>query len=542
METKFDIIIIGAGPNGLQAGAYLCKAGEKVLVLERRYEAGGGLWTEETTCPGFFHSTHAVYMMMTDFAPVYKDLQLEEQYGVHHIHPDLVWAMPFSDGRCLCVYKDVERTCKSIAQFSEKDAESYMEFYQFTKKCVDEFIGPATYMPPAGALDQIVLLKKLEFGKEMGEWSEMNAMDIINKKFENDRVKAMILYLTTHWGVRYDMNAIGYLVLLYFNRAHNYKLVKGGSHMVAQALNKIIHQNKGLVKNNQRIKRIIVESGEAKGVEMEDGIVYEAAKAVISTIDPQQTFLELVGEDNLENAALVDKMKKWKWEAYSLLGVHSALDEKPRFTAAASNPEVNSAEIYILGYESLKDLTDYIDAIYAGEIPENIGFNCCFPSIHDPSLAPEGRCVSQISAMMPYDLKEGGAEKWHNFKFRQEMADRCQGVLERYAPNITKDKILQTHISTPLDCENMFADMVKGSIKQGMYQPLQMGFLRPHEECSRHRTPVKNLYIGGSCVYPGGCVIWGPGYLAANRVAEDYGIERWWKEPESITKLKELGF
>ena len=88
----------------------------------------------------------------------------------------------------------------------------------------------------------------------------------------------------------------------------------------------------------------------------------------------------------------------------------------------------------------------------------------------------------------------------------------------------------------------MFVNMKKGSIKQGMYQPLQMGFLRPHEDCSHHRTPVKNLYLGGSSVYPGGCVIWGPGYLAANRVAEDYSIEKWWQEPEGIVKLKDLGF
>lgn len=541
METKYDIIIIGAGPNGLQAGAYLSKAGEKVLVLERRYECGGGLWTEETTLPGFFHSPHAIYMMMVDFAPIYKDFNLEQEYQVRHIHPDLIWAMPFADGRCLCIYQDVERTCKSIARFSQKDAESYHEFYQFTKKCVDEFIGPATYMPPVGALDQIVLLQKLEFGPEMGEWSEMNALDIINKKFESDQVKALLLYLTTHWGVRYDMSALGYLVLLYFNRAHNYQMVRGGSHMVAQALNKIIHQHKGLVKNNQRIKKIIVEGGEAKGVEMEDGVVYEASKAVISTIDPAQTFVELVGEDKLD-APLANKMKGWQWEAYSLLGVHSALDEKPRFTAAASNPEVDNAFIYILGYETLRDLTDYIDAIYDGAIPDNIGFNCCFPSNHDQSLAPAGRCVSQISAMMPYDLKEGGAEKWYQYKFREKMAEKCLAVLERYAPNINADKILQTRISTPLDCENMFADMRKGSIKQGMYQPLQMGYLRPHEDCSQHRTPVKNLYLGGSCVYPGGCVIWGPGYLAANRVAEDYGIEKWWQEPDSIKKLKDLGF
>ena len=120
MDTKYDIIIIGAGPNGLEAGAYLSKAGLKVLVLERRYECGGGLWTEESTLPGFLHSTHAVYMMMVDFAPVYPDFRLEEDYKVHHLYPDLQFAMPLSDGRCVCIYKDIDRTCKSFAAIFPK--------------------------------------------------------------------------------------------------------------------------------------------------------------------------------------------------------------------------------------------------------------------------------------------------------------------------------------------------------------------------------------------------------------------------------------
>src|SRR4030042_3124615 len=99
MDTNYDFIIIGAGPNGLQTGAYLSKAGQKVLLLEQRYECGGGLWTEESTYPGFLHSTHAIYMMMVDYAPVYKDFRLEKDYLVRHIHPELVFAMPFSDGR-----------------------------------------------------------------------------------------------------------------------------------------------------------------------------------------------------------------------------------------------------------------------------------------------------------------------------------------------------------------------------------------------------------------------------------------------------------
>ena len=83
--------------------------------------------------------------------------------------------------------------------------------------------------------------------------------------------------------------------------------------------------------------------------------------------------------------------------------------------------------------------------------------------------------------------------------------------------------------------------MQEGTIKQGAYSPFQMGFLRPNEECSLNRTPVKGLYLAGACCYPGGCVIWGSGYLCAQHVVEDYGIEKWWKEPEIVTRLKESG-
>ena len=114
--------------------------------------------------------------------------------------------------------------------------------------------------------------------------------------------------------------------------------------------------------------------------------------------------------------------------------------------------------------------------------------------------------------MSPYELKNGGSEKWLNYKFRQEMAEYQLATLQKYAPNMTKDKVLWTYITTPADIQNKFANMVRGSYKQGMYHPLQMGFLRPNQDCSHNTTPVKNLFLGGASVFPGGCVIWGPGW------------------------------
>ena len=68
-----------------------------------------------------------------------------------------------------------------------------------------------------------------------------------------------------------------------------------------------------------------------------------------------------------------------------------------------------------------------------------------------------------------------------------------------------------------------------------------MGYLRPNEECSQHITPLKNLYVCGASTFPGGMVIFGPGYNAANVIAAELGIEKWWQEPEMVTRAKEKG-
>lgn len=538
-EKRYDVVIIGAGPNGLAMGAYLSKAGLKVLLLEKRHETGGGLTSEEVTLPDYIHNTHAIYMMMVEYAPIYADLELEAKYGVKHIQPSLQFALPLANGKCLCLYSDVEKTCNSIAKFSKKDADSYRELYHLAKRVVDRFIAPATYAPPVPALDQLVKIQQTEIGREISEFTEKTPKGIVDEYFENEHVKTLMLYLATKWGVSYDQGAMGYLPILYLNRASNYRLVAGGSHMVAQALHKIVHENGGRVWTNQFIKRIIVDGDTAKGVELEDGTTILADKAVVSTIDPKQTFLKLVGKSNLD-PEFTEKIEGWMWEKYTLMPLHLALVEAPNFTAAASDPEINRAFIYVLGYESPDDLIKEYDSVYAGKLTTPARFDCSFPSIHDPLQAPKGRHSGVLTRFAPYRLN-GDAQKWYSLKFKEEVAEQYLVTLQKYAPNMTRDKILWHYISTPIDIENKFLNMVEGSYKQGLYHPFQMGYLRPNEECSQYRTPIKSLYLAGSCCYPGGCVLWGAGYNATNALAEDLGIKKWWPEPQMITSARKEG-
>jgi len=535
--AKYDVIIIGAGPNGMATGAYLAKAGKKVLLLERRLEAGGGLATEEVTLGHFYHNTHSIYHMMVDYAPVYQDFKLEEEYLLKHVYPPLQFTMLFKDGKSLCLYADVEKTCQSIAQFSQHDSDAYREFYHKVNQYTDDYLAPATYLPAQPSLMAAAHLESTDWGNDLMSYSSKSPKQVIEELFEDEHIRAMWLYLLCHWGVQHDMQGLGYLMLLYFNRATHYQLVVGGSHMVSQAIGKVIVENGSMIWGSQRIKKIIIENGTAKGVEMEDGRILEA-DIVVSSIDPYQTFFKYVGEDNLE-LDFAERLRDYQWEKWSILTVHLALDATPNFTAAASNPDINQSLVYILGYDSPDDLVRHWDAISKGETCENEGLECCFPTVHDPSQGPPGKHTGLISQMAPYEL-QGGVEQWYNFKFKQEQVAKRLETVARYAPNI-KDSVLWHSIGTPLDTENKFQDMVKGSYKQGAYLPLQMGFNRPNEFCSRYRTPIKNLYLCGSCVHPGGMVIWGPGYNAANAIAEDLGIERWWSEPECVRQAREKG-
>jgi len=537
--TKYDFIIIGGGPNGLTVAAYLSKAGQKVLVLEKYLEVGGGLATEEVTLGGFIHNTHCIYHMMVDYAPVYKDLELEK-YRCKHVYPPLQVVMPFTDGKALCLYSDVDRSCDSIARLSPKDAETYREVYHKFNTYMDEFLAPATYARPVPALEQVPALERTAIGREISELTPKSPKTIVDELFENERVRTLMLYLACHWGLEYDVEGIGYLVPLMLNRPVNTRLCLGGSHRLSNALARVIQEpGGGHLRGSIKIKRIIVEDGTAKGVELEDGTVYEAEKAVVSSIDPHQTFLKLVGEENLPQH-FVDRIKDWNWEKWSLFSVHLALEEAPKFAATNGDHDINNALMYVLGYETPEDLIDHWQAIARGELPSKVGFNCAFPTVHDPSQAPPGRHTGVISEMAPFNLKEG-AEKWYDLKFKEEHAELCLATLRKYAPNMA-DKILWTYIVTPLDFSNKYADMVQGSIKQGAYQPLQMGYLRPNEECSYYRTPVEHLYICGASCHSGGLVVFGPGYNAVNTIAEDLGIEKWWSEPEYIAEARGKGY
>ena len=529
-ESEWDVIVIGGGPNGLMTAAYLAKAGVKVALIERRYEIGGGLVTEEILFPCYYSNAHVIYHLMVDYMPVIRDFDLDN-HGMAWVKPNLQTAMVFGDGGSLLLTRMVEDTRDSFMRYSVKDAVAFGKVMRTWRRIVDEIIAPLTYLPAMSPMDLSVTLDKTDVGQELLELSEKSPYEIITENFENDRIRALLLYVSCMWGLDPRETGTGLFVPLLLCRGINKCYCYGGSHKFAGALAREIVAAGGTILDMCEVSNIITQNGKAIGVETKEGRTLKA-KAVISSLDPHTTFLDLVGRENLPGT-LKESVEGWVYDKWSFYTLHVASKEKPHYKA--EEPWANESFMTIFGIESTDQLLAHWDNVVAGKIGNNFAGHSTCESFFDPHLvhSPWGGHVSFFQMHAPYDI-EGGWEK-RSPELQEAVLDKWQKV----APNFTRDKIIDTNAETPEDIEIRFPNMRRGSIKHGDYRPTQLNTFRPNIECSNHSTPIEGLYVCGVSTYPGGLVLGGSGYLAANKVAEDLGVKKWWKptpEMERFTK------
>jgi phytoene dehydrogenase-like protein len=532
LESNFDVIIIGGGPNGLMTAAYLAKSGLKVVVIERRYEIGGGLSTDEILWPCYYSNDHVIYHMMVDYMPVIKDFDLDV-HGLSWVKPNMQAAMVFEDGQSLLLTRMIEDTRDSFMRYSHRDAEKFGVIMRDYRRMVDELIAPMTYIPAMSTMDLMMLLEKSEIGKKLAEIAEMSPLEIITSNFENDRIRAFLLYISCMWGIDPNETGTGLFVPLLLCRGMNKCYCFGGSHKFASAMGREIIKAGGTILDRCEVTKIIMEGGKAVGVETLEGRTVKA-KVVISTLDPQTTFLKMVGAKNLPGT-LKESVEGWVYDKWSFYTLHLATQEQPVYKA--EEPWASESFMTIFGFESMDQLLEHFKTVIGGKLNTKImGGHATCESFWDPHLvrAPWGGEVSFFQMHAPYDL-DGKKENWD--KRGPEIKEAVLKKWQKVAPNFTKDKIINSLAETPVDIEIRFPNMKRGAIKHGDYRPTQLASMRPNLDCSNHRTPIKGLYVGGVSTYPGGLVLGGSGYLAANRVAEDLGAKKWWKPTKEMEKF-----
>jgi phytoene dehydrogenase-like protein len=525
-ESDWDVIIIGAGPNGLMTGAYLAKAGAKVVVIERRYEVGGGLATEEILFPCYYSNMHAIYHMMVDYMPVIQDFNLDK-HALVWIKPNLQTAMVFGDGSSLLLTRMVEDTADSIHKVSHKDAVAFGKLMRAWRRMVSEIIGPSTYLPPMPPVDLMVALQRTEIGRELLELNERSPLQIMTDAFENDRVRALMLYVSCMWGLDPKETGIGLFVPLLLERGMNKCYCYGGSHKFAGALSREITRNGGLILDACAVSKIIMQNGRVAGVETLEGRTLRS-KVVISSLDPHTTFFDFVGRESLP-VTLKETVEQWKYDKWSYYTLHLVSKEQPKYQC--DDPWASESFMTIFGFESTDQVVSHWNNVMGGKVGGDFGGHSTCESFWDPHLVrmPGGH-VSFFQMHAPYEI-EGGWDK-RSKELQEAILDKWQ----RAAPNMSRENIMLTNAETPVDIEIRFPNMRRGAIKHGDYTPMQLSYNRPNIECSTSKTPIEGLYLCGASTFPGGMVTGGPGYVAANKVAEDMGLKKWWKPTPAMEK------
>jgi phytoene dehydrogenase-like protein len=351
-------------------------------------------------------------------------------------------------------------------------------------------------------------------------------------------LKTAILYLGTMYGMDPD-GGLGFLLPLFYNRILRSSIISNGSHQLAGSLARFANNNGVTLERAAPVAKILCDGTKAVGVRLESGDEV-FAKKIVTTTDPQMTFLDMVGEDvcNKASPTLVDQTKAWEWESTSTLNVHYALDRRPEHTAGAFDPDADRALVKIMGVETVDELLAHIDGVRGGQFGL-VGAGMTLTDF-DPMQAPidvePGSAVACWETLAPYDNAEGD---WDDLS--EGYAKQILDSWAEYAPNLADATVIRSYVNHPRYIEAKLPNMKRGSIKHGAYVTTQMLSNRPNVDCSSHRTPIENLYLAGASVWPGGMVLLAGGYNAAGVVADELGIDRWWEEPDFVVAAREQG-
>lgn len=533
--SEFDVVIIGAGHNGLTCAGYLARAGVKVKVVERRPIVGGAAVTQEFY-PGYKNSTLSYVVSLLN-PKVIKDLELE-RFGLELIKRESGMFSVLPEGRHLIISRDQQETYEQISKFSKKDAEAHLEFEREIDELAMIFRKIAMERPPNANGNWSELWGAIKTGNRLRKLSRNHQQKLIDimtlslgeyldRWFESDEVK----------GYYAGDGSIGCFVHPYasgtaYNLLHhafgkiNDQLgswwhSKGGMGAITQAMKASAEAYGADIQTDAPVKSVVLDRGDeasnpsqACGIELEDGTVIKAKK-VIANCTPYVLFCQLLDMGDVPGE-FGQRMHKYRYGSGSMR-VNVALSELPKLTALKGSErgetQLNRSVNFTPSIRYLEKA--YHDARVRGFARQPfISMN--IPTLLDDSLAPQGHHVASLFCQhfnpnLPDDLD------WDAVK--DEAVDAIFEVIQEHAPNF-RESIIGYEALSPKDLEKEYG-LTGGDIFHGAMQLNQLYSSRPALGHADYRMPVKNLYLCGAGAHPGGGVTGVPGMLCAKEVMKD---------------------
>lgn len=525
----YDVVIIGAGHNGLVCAAYLLKAGYSVLLLEKRSVPGGAATTEESLpeeAPGFKFNLCAIDHEFIHLGPVVEELELEK-YGLEYLYCDPVVFCPHPDGKYFLAHKSIEKTCAEIAKYSPRDAQKYAEFADFWQRLLKGII-PFFNAPPKSVID---ILGNYDLPKIKDLFSVVglsnktldllrtmlsSAEDSLNEWFDSEFVKAPLARLASELGAPPSQKnlAIG-AIMMAMRHDPGMARPRGGTGALTQALVNLVQALGGKILTDQHVEKVLVEDGRAVGVRVQGGTEYRATRGVISNIDARRLFLRLVDPADADDADpdLRERLdRRIVNNNETILKIDCALSEAPRFEHHQHKDE------YLIGSVLIADSVKQVETAHhdpsMGKIPDaDPSMYVVVPTMLDPSMAPEGKHTLWIEFFAPYRIEglegTGFNETGWTDELKNQVADRVIDKLAEYAPNV-KRSIIARRVESPAELGQRLG-AYNGNYYHVDMTLEQMLLFRPLPELANYTTPIEGLYLTGAGTHPGGSISGMPG-------------------------------
>jgi phytoene dehydrogenase-like protein len=493
LTGHYDVLIVGAGHNGLVAACYLAGAGLKTCVLERYREVGGAAFSEEYV-PGYTFSTGS-YVLSLMPRSIIDDLDLLNE-GVEFIERNPRFFAPFPDGSSLTYWNDHAMWLDDIRRIFPKDASAWDHYDAVLERAcqvMDQYIlrRPPFWSEVASQFkspEEAMIFQKFYLG---------SAADIAEYFFESEQMRAIVAASGVIGTFRGPRDAgTGYVKLFHSmgmatGHRGRWTYVKGAMGSITRALATVARKRGADIRTSSDVEQIIVRNPRASGVALSSGEEI-TANVVLSNADPKRTYLKLVPSEEVpeDHRRAVEQIKIDS----PVMKINIAVEELPRFKALGDDPQRqrqgSTGGLFIVpSIDSMQ--TAYEDA-RRGRLSRKPYMNVHMQSAVDPSVSPPGKhTISIFTQYFPYNLKDS---TWEDT--RDEIARGVIAEFGEYAPNIP-DAIVGMQVLGPPDLEARFG-LTAGHIFHGELVPEQAFDLRPVPGSSSYEGPISGLFLCGS--------------------------------------------